>query len=208
MVSWSRLLAGRFFDPAVGRDTLVGLAVLAVQNAALGAWFASREYRDSIIPYWAFASGQSPLDTTNYLGVLVRMPIVSLGTALGFLLVYVVARSLSGRLSVIAPILLWFAMFSFFYSANLLIGLETVDMVGYSVVVATGGTYLAVRHGLLAFAVCLSVGNTLTYTILTLDPTDWYFPPTAIYVAVFVGLTIFGVNVAAERTPETDASPG
>jgi predicted Ser/Thr protein kinase len=208
MVSWSRLLAGRFSDPAVGRDVLVGLTVIAIQNAALGAWFATREYRDSIIPYWAFISGQSPLDTTNYLGVVARMPMVSAGTAFGFLLIYVVIRRLSGRLPVVAPFFLWCAVFTFFYSANLLIGLETTDIVGFAAIVATGNAYLAVRHGLLALAVSSSIGNTLTYTVLTLDPTDWFFPPTAIFVTIFVGLTIFGVKVSAERTLEADSSTG
>jgi hypothetical protein len=198
MVSWSRLLAGRFSDPAVGRDVLIGLAVVAVQNAALGIWFATREFRDSIIPYWAFASGHSPLDTTNYLGVVVRTPIVSLGSALGFLLVYVVVRRLSGRVPFAAPFFLWLAMFGFFYSANLLIGLETIDMVVYSAIVATGGAYLAVRHGLLAFAVASAIGNILTYTVLTLEPSDWFFPPTAIFVSVFIVLTILGVKASAE----------
>lgn len=39
-----------------------------------------------------------------------------------------------------------------------------------------------------------------TYTVLTFDPADWYFPPTAIFVAIFVGLTVFGVEVSAERS--------
>jgi len=64
---------------------------------------------------------------------------------------------------------------------------------------ATGTTYLVVRHGLLALATGAFLANTLMFTILTLHPTDWYFAPTAIFVALVVGLTVFGVRVATDR---------
>ena len=202
LVSWSRLLAGRVTDPAVGRDVLVGLTVSAVQLAVLGSWFAGRGLQGAVPPYWAFLNGDSPLDTFNSLGMTFRMPVVSLGSALGFLLVYVVVRRLCGRFARAAAFLLWTALFGFSTTAYLS-GLETIDIVAFATTIATAGTYLAVRHGLLAFTVANNVGNTLMFTVLTLDPTDWYFPPTAIFVVVFIGLTVFGVRVSADRSTLT-----
>jgi len=207
MISWSRLLAGRLRNPAVGRDVLVGLAVLAIENAALGAWTAGRGLLASITPYWAFMGGQSPLDTSTSLAITLRVSVVSLGSTFGFLLVYVVFRRLVGRFRHVAPVLLWLALF-FFYFWAYNISLRSPDMAAFAIILATGATYLAVRHGLLAFAVSGFVGLVQYFTVLTTDPTDWYFAPTAIFVALVVGLTVFGVRVSADRSVSVESGGG
>lgn len=200
LVSWSRLLSGRVTDPAVGRDTLVGLAVFAIQSTILGAWFAARGLLDSALPYWAFVGGQTPLDTATSVAITLRLLVVSVGSALGFLLVYVVLRRLFGRSSHVAPVvILWIGCIFFFFTAYTS-SLETIDLVAFGLISATGVTYLAVRHGLLAITVASFVSNALMLIIPTLDPTDWYFAPTAIFVALIVGLTVFGVRVSADRS--------
>jgi len=198
MVSWSRLLAGRVTDPAVGRDVLVGLAVWTVLSILTGVWFAARGLQGLVLPYWAFIGGQNPLDTAGSFAIILRLSVVSLGSALGSLVIYVVLRRLCGRLTRLAPALLWVGSFLFCFSAYHT-ALETLDLVAYGVITATGITYLAVRHGLLALATSSFIANTSMFVMLTLDPTDWYFAPTAIFVALVVGLTVFGVRVATDR---------
>jgi hypothetical protein len=201
LVSWSRLLSGRVTDPAVGRDVLVGLAVWATQNIALGVWIAARGSFGADLPYWAFVGGQTPLDTATFLAITLRLSVVSVGSALGFLLVYVVLRRLCGGLTQLAPIFLWIGTFLFF-SSTYLSGLETVDQVAYGIISATGVTYLAFRHGLLTLAVNSFIANAIMFVIPTLDPTDWYFASTAIFVALVAGLTVFGVRVTC--VPRTE----
>jgi serine/threonine-protein kinase len=198
MVSWSRLLGGRVTDPAVGRDVLLGLSMWAVMNILAGAWFAARGLLGEILPYWAFISGNNPLDTAESFAVTLRMSVVSLGSALGLLVVYVVLRRISEPFIRLAPALLWVGSFFFSFSAYHT-ALETIDIAVYGVVAASGITYLAVRHGLLTLATALFISNTGMFVVLTLDPTDWYFAPTAIFVALVVGLTVFGVRVATDR---------
>jgi len=197
LVSWSRLLAGRITDPAVGRDVLIGLAVVTAQNVAVGLWFAGRGLQGSVLPYWVFTTGESPLITSASLAMIIRMSVVSLGTALGFLLVYVIIRQLCGRFVRVAPVLLC-AILVGYMSTAFISDLETVDIVAFGLVSAIGGAYLVVRHGLLALAVSAYIGNALMFNVLTVNPTDWYFPPTAIFSVVFIGLTVFGVKVSAE----------
>jgi len=168
-----------------------------VLNIITGVWFAARGLLTSVLPYWAFI-GQTPLSTAESFAITLRLSVVSVGSALGLLLFYVVLRRVCGRLTLLAPILLWMGSVYFFFSAYLT-GLETLDLVAFGVISATGTTYLVVRHGLLALATGAFLANALMFVVLTLDPTDWYFAPTAIFVALVVGLTVFGVRVATDR---------
>jgi serine/threonine-protein kinase len=199
LVSWSRLLAGRVSDPAVGRDVLVGLTLFAVQGIALAFLVAVPGISKAILPVYAFASGETPLATTSYLAGVVRFPVVTLGSTLGFLLIYVVARWMLGRFHRAAPILLWSTVFFFIVGAYSRPGLEAIAAVTYAAISATASTYLAVRHGLIALVTFQFLQQTVLLTIFTLDPTAWYFPPTAIFLLIVVALTVFGIRTSTDR---------
>jgi len=36
-------------------------------------------------------------------------------------------------------------------------------------------------------------------TVVTLDPTAWYFGPTAILIALIVALTVFGIKTSTDQ---------
>ena len=96
-----------------------------------------------------------------------------------------------------ASTLFWFF---FFPVVILILGSILFSVFGvFLFFAATGTTYLAVRHGLLAFTVNIFVSQVALFTIFTVDPTDWYFPGSAIFVALIFGLTLLGVKVSAER---------
>ena len=38
-------------------------------------------------------------------------------------------------------------------------------------------------------------------SILTIDPGDWYFAPTAIIICLSVGLIVFGYRISTARAP-------
>jgi serine/threonine-protein kinase len=196
LISWSRLLAGRLSDPAVGRDVLVGLVMVALQGLVLVAGFLALGFRDPGFPVFAFASGETPLVMASYLASIIRLPVVVLGSNFGFLLIYVVARSLLGRFNRAASVVLWLAVFLFMVGIYSTTGHGLLAKVTFSAVAATASTYLAVRHGLLAFMTYTFVSQTLLVTIVTLDPTDWYFAPTVILVVLIAVLTIFGIKTS------------
>ncbi len=203
MVSWSRLLAGRFTDPAVGRDVLFGLAVISLQNAAIGVWSWAQGLRGTLLPLWAFG-GQNPMVTSVSFSTILRQSVVGVGSALGFLLISVVLRRLAKGSRWLAPLLLWF-LFLGYSLIGFTTGLGPVDLVAYGVIYATGSAYLAVRHGLLAFVVNIFISQVAIFTIFTVNPADWYFPSSAIFVVLVVGLTAFGVRVSANRAELTSS---
>jgi serine/threonine-protein kinase len=199
LVSWSRLLAGRVSDPAVGRDVLVGLTMFTLQGLSLAALIGALDISKVGLPVSAFASGETPLATASYLAGVVRFPVVTLGSTLGFLLIYVVARWMLGRFSRVAPLLLWASIFLFIFGAYNRPGLEADATVTYAMISATASTYLAVRHGLLAFVTFQFLQQVSLVTVLTLDPTAWYFPPTAINLLLIAALTVFGIKTSMDR---------
>lgn len=198
MVSWSRLLAGRLTDPAVGRDVLIGLMVIALQHAAIGLWSWTQGLRGTLLPLWAFG-GQNPMVTSVSFSTILRQLVVGVGSALGFLLIYVVLRRLAKGSRWLAPLLLWL-LFLGYTIIGFATGLRPVDLVAYGVILATGATYLAVRHGLLAFTVNIFISQVAVFTIFTFDPANWYFPSSALFIVLVIGLTAFGVKVSAERS--------
>ena len=64
---------------------------------------------------------------------------------------------------------------------------------------ATASTYLVVRHGLLALVTTTYLLQILVVTVLTLDPSDWYFGPTAILMALIAALTVFGIKTSTDQ---------
>jgi serine/threonine-protein kinase len=199
LVSWSRLLAGRVSDPAVGRDVLVGLTVFTLQGLALVVSVVALDFGKIGLPIFAFASGENPLAAAQYVAGVIRYPVVTLGSNLGFLLIYVVARWMLGRFNRLAPMFLWSAIFLFMYGAYNTTGLESRVLVAFAAISATASSYLAVRHGLLAFVTFSCISQVSLLTVLTLDPSDWYFGPTVILIALIVGLTVFGIKTSTDQ---------
>jgi serine/threonine-protein kinase len=199
LVSWSRLLAGRVSDPSVGRDVLLGVTAFAVQTCLVSIAMLALGLNEVAELSSVLGGDKSPFAVTPYMGGVVRLPAVAVGTALGFLLIYVVARWMLGRLAAGAPALLWISAF-FFYGAASATGLGTLGRITFTVIYATAATYLAVRHGLLAFVTYLFLTLVSWQTVLTLDPHDWYFLQTAVLLLLIIVLTIFGIRIATDRS--------
>jgi predicted Ser/Thr protein kinase len=199
LVSWSRLLAGRVSDPAVGRDVLFGVTLFLVQGLAVMISIWALDIGKVGLPAFAFASGENPLAATSYFAAVIRYPAVTVGSNLGFLLVYVVARWMLGRFDRAAPLFLWAALFLFMFGAYNSPGVTIVGLIMFATISATASTYLAVRHGLLAFVTFTFFQQVSLQTVVTLDPTDWYFPSTAIFVLIIAALTVFGIKTSTDQ---------
>jgi len=199
LVSWSRLLAGRISDPAVGRDVLFGLTVFALQSLAFVVAARALDLSRVGVPTFAFASGENPMAAASFFASVIRLPIVTLGSNLGFLLIYVVARWMLGRFNRVAPLFLWVAVFFVMYGAYNATGYTILALVTFAAIAATASAYLAVRHGLLAFVMCSYISQVSLLTVVTLDPTDWYFAPTAILIALIAMLTVFGIKTSTDQ---------
>ena len=199
LVSWSRLLAGRVSDPAVGRDVLFGVTLFAMQSLAVVISIWALDIGKVGLPAFAFASGENPLAVASYIAAVIRYPAVTVGSNLGFLLVYVVARWMLGRFDRTAPLVLWAAVLLFTVGAYNSPGVTTRGLITFATISASASTYLAVRHGLLAFVTFNFIQQVSLQTVATLDPTDWYFASTAIFVLLIAALTVFGIKTSTDQ---------
>jgi hypothetical protein len=200
LVSWSRLLSGRVSNPAVGRDVLIGYAVMAAQSVVFALWWVLRGASGQPFPILGFETGNAALTAAPALAMVLRYLVVAVGSGLGYMLVYVTLRSLLGRAHRVAPVGLWLLL-AMLYSGGMGFPMEDMDRLALGAILATTITFLVVRCGLLTTTIGLMLMDLFATSILTIDPTDWYFAPTAIVVCFSLGLIVFGYRTATARAP-------
>jgi hypothetical protein len=65
-----------------------------------------------------------------------------------------------------------------------------------------------VRCGLLAASVGILLAFLPSLSVLTIDPTDWYFAPTGIYLGLVLCLVVFGVRTSTAGAPLLSSRAG
>jgi serine/threonine-protein kinase len=171
LTSWVRVLEGRFQDPLVGRDLLVGAAAGAViaLNSRLAVAFAEMLGDFSAIPHfthWSLDALRGPISALVALLAIHTQQLVEIIYPLTLLLVF---RLLLRRtdLAIVAVTLVALVLF-LPDSGNLPI---------YVVVIGTDlilGWFVLFRSGLLAFATLFLVFASLDQTLVPLHPGSWY----------------------------------
>jgi len=194
IVSWSRLLTGRFRDPLVGRDVLVGtllgsISLLVVRLA-------------QVVPVW-FHRPPPPPETNGIeviasfslvLAALTRAQVISVLNALFFfflpLLLFIVVRRIW-----IAAGIFWITLFAMFVLSTpdpLLTFLPGALMTGTWV-------FIAMRMGLLASAAGFFAFFALSALPITADTSAWYFGSSLVGIAIVLGLAAYGLRLALRR---------
>lgn len=193
---WSRILAGRFRDPVVGRDVLVGTVV--------GLLWANLVFLDRIIPdvlgwpmsenfraedRWAMLLGSR--DAVAGLLLFLRLGIYA-GLTVLFLLV--VSTWLSGARRSLGIAAAWLVVSALYAtgSAHMMTGwtLIAFGCVGVAILVL-------IRYGLVAIAVALLAGNLLGSFPITLDLSRWYAGYGFFAVLTLLGFAAWGLAQAA-----------
>ena len=193
VVSWSRLLAGHWRDPMVGRDVLLGTAMGLVHTFAI--------YLGALAP--GLATGQPPPPVT---GLTIQV-LVSVRTFLGYLVRAVLVASPAWGLVVTTAYLLlllalrrrWLATIALWMIIALLPALlfitEWWSLVA-PVILATALTVTVTRLGLLA-TVAWYGSFLLSYTFpLAFSGGVWYGGYSFITAAMIVGLTVMAARMA------------
>jgi hypothetical protein len=200
LFSWSRLLAGRFRDPLVGRDVLAGILIGALLLLVLEAASAMPNWVDlagmtpippSTATMWSvagaasrlfYASSYTPLDALGFLTFLVLCQVLLrrrwLAVGLTWLLVVVVSLSGENYAVEIPMAAVWSALFLF----------------------------AAVRFGVLAFTVSFFVYRLLAPAPLTLDLARWYAARGLFSVGLILALAIWAFRVSLGRKAAFAAS--
>jgi eukaryotic-like serine/threonine-protein kinase len=200
IVSWMRLLDGRFRDPLVGRDVLagclLGLLFLLIQRsyqfipAKLG-YFTPRPDRFGNLS----AELISLRGVRYFLSEVFLIHSNTLITALYFMAALFLLRLLLRKtwLAVGA----WWVLFLVVYNARA--GQPLWDWTVY----ALWGALLLVslfRFGWVTVVVGLFVTDLLS-TPLSLDPSVWYAETSLIAIGLVVGLAVYGFKVSLAGQP-------
>jgi serine/threonine-protein kinase len=207
IVSWSRLLSGRFRDPLVGRDILVGFTV----SAGLGAvgllffwWAESRE----LIPMLANQGHDSAMQGGRFvIGKLFSTPLVSLSFASVVILFFLILR-LIVRLT-------WLAVVILSVIWGLLMGLQWVVLLfargpvigtfifgfAWGVVMTVVVVGLLIRFGVLALFADAFCSTLVTSFAITADSSAPYFSASLIGPLAAALLVVFAYRAALAGRP-------
>lgn len=203
IVSWSRLLAGRWRDPLVGRDLLIGgLFGMAIILINYGSFMVSK---------WTSAAPLVPrtinLDTLlggrRLFGLLCHMQVESLVTGLGTMML-VLLFYLGVRREWLAVAGVWLLL------AFVRILGEDATSLGQSLSIALQAVlYMIVlmRYGLLALIAAQFFTWYWNYP-LTADVSTWYAGSGQFAMAIAAGLAIYGFYTCLARQPRLSRSSG
>jgi serine/threonine-protein kinase len=191
LIGWSRLLSGQWRDAMVGRDILIG--------ATAGMVWALLRRLSIVAPVWF---GKPP-----------AVPIFAYMSALGnpkhalFLFVYAVTIVLSASLVTLFSLVLFRSVFRSdaaalaimvaLATAATLMSTETLPVqIAFAFVTEVLAVLLLWRFGLLALAAAGCLGAAFLYAPLTLDSTSWYFGRSLFYIAMLLGVAVYGFAVS------------
>jgi serine/threonine-protein kinase len=202
IISWARLLAGRWKDPLVGRDLLIGLSVgsaLAVGGASI-IHLVQGEFDPSILG--SFSGDLSIRSTLGrmFLGGLLAVTAGLAAVILPILLQFVV-RKMS-----LALALTWFFVALLVLGPMAAQGPHWVADAAIAAIRAGVFLYLLLRFGLLAGTAAIYAGLVLSFQGST-SIGAWYAQPllTAIVVLATLGGYVFFTSLAGRPMLRNDA---
>jgi serine/threonine-protein kinase len=197
LISWSRLLAGRWRDPLVGRHVLFGLlfAVASQASVHLNALAPLALGQPPLTPR---AAGITALAHWRYLPAdLFAMQARAVLETVGLLFLLVLLQLVLRRrwLAVAACFALLSLYGTFWRGESFYVSLA------FSMVRAAAGLWVLSRFGLLALTVCGAAFYWLSAAPLTLDLTAWYSGLTLIEAAVLVAVAAWAMRSALGGQP-------
>jgi predicted Ser/Thr protein kinase len=192
--SWTRVLAGRFRDPLVGRDALVGglcgISVMLLRElefTVAGSLFAS-----PLAPYTPTLEGlRAP---RHVAASLLFVQSDSLMTALVGLFVFVLFRTILRRhwLAVCAWVLIT--------APVMITSRENLPLeISIALASVSFAMLILLRFGLLAFGVMIFFYRALTTLPITLDFSAWYIDRSLVILSVLGGVLLYAFRVAVRR---------
>jgi len=202
LIGWVRFLSGRFRDPAVGREALIGLTcgVMVIAMGSKGIIFAAQQLGTEVTPsllaewdLWALCGWGNQLigllnNITSPMLSIMYMTVILLGIRLVF------------RREAVAAI-----AGAMFFGLVMFIGLsEWVASPWFAAVISFSGGAVTVivytRVGLLAAFFGLLASN-LVFTPVSIDLQTWYGGYTIFNLALVIGMALWAGWVALAGQP-------
>jgi hypothetical protein len=187
MIGWNRLLQGRWFDPRVGRDVLIGLLAGVVgEGIALALTVAARGlgYPTEFRIVWDAPFTEGP-------GILLTLTGYSLLTGIREFFLFMLIRLACRRDW--QAVLLSVAILS----APMFVGAEAPMVKGLAAVAFYSLAFvLLFRVGVLAFLTCKLASTLIVNMPMALDLSVWYSIPSTATLLLLTALAIYGFVVA------------
>jgi serine/threonine-protein kinase len=193
LTAWTRLAAGRWRDPLVGRDVLIGV---------LAGVVCTLDY--TLMPFWPSRLGPTvitPYGFTNPVGDLAGNASAAIGVIWFYAGVFAVLHAVGRREWVPVAVLYSF----FLFGISLGSGFPLLHQVAQAVHLAVA-LFLLMRFGILATIAFFFTAQTLMGSPLSLDPSTWYFGASLTYLLVLAGLALYGAVVSLGGRPLFGAS--
>ena len=191
LISWSRLLAGGWKDPLVGRDLLVG--------SLLGILASMTSFLRVALPYWfrianitSGAGVEDQLGTVPAFFGLISLRSFALINAMGTLAILFIATLVTRKKWIGIAVTGLFLVIINLTGENLRVELILV------LAFATVMLYSLLRFGLLSSAVSWIVSHVL-FAPLTTDLSRWYAWRGLFAVAMVLGCALYGFKLALAR---------
>ncbi|MBI1853424.1 MAG: serine/threonine protein kinase [Planctomycetes bacterium] len=195
LVSWSRLLAGRWRDPLVARDLMAGIGagITATLANSAAVWIGMRLYAAQVIP----VTRNFP-DTAGLRGSIAQLCQQGVdGAGVGFMLTFsLVALRFFVRRNWIAYLLFTPAMFGNPLAFS--IGVPVLDW-AYLLFMVPWTLLMVSRCGLFAMAVAVATFGFLNFIPLTSELSAWYAGQTIFAALVVCGLAIVSARFATGK---------
>jgi serine/threonine-protein kinase len=201
LVSWNRLLAGRFRDPLVGSRLLIGVAVGVLLHSvyrlegALAQWLEL----ESAEPVWVSNVSHAARDIAAKLIDLIMAGLAPVVVVLFFLVLFRVL--FRRRWLAVAGVVLMFGLMGSLGSESMVLAIV------FGLLEVGLAVFCLVRFGFLAGAAAYLTGNLLSQFPLPAHLSAWYAQPSWIALALLGALLLFAFHASlggrALLKPET-----
>lgn len=198
LLGWTRLLAGRFGDPIVGRDALVGVL--------LGLFAVNMVFIDNQSPGWLGlppaapfidpSVGVDPLQgTARAMGAFADFVAFGVRFAMVYVTALVVLRVVLRRAW--AAAIAWTAIQATIWT---LIGQTTPLSVVAFLLLSAACTWASMSYGLVPLVVGSLTYQVIAHFPITTDPSRWHFAPGVVAMGLIAAIAAWGAGVATRRT--------
>jgi serine/threonine-protein kinase len=204
LVAWNRLIAGRFNDPLVGRDVLVGFAISGGLYILLytANYFAIKA---GVLGPFPFATVEIMQGGRHALGRLLTMPLLALFSCAAMILGYMILRVVLRRHWLAATVFcLLFAATGAMQYANIYVsgGLPAIlfGLLG-SLASAAIVIFILIRFGVVAFMASYLFDMLTQLWPLTFDLSSPFFGTALLGPLVLIALGLYAFKVSLAGRP-------
>jgi serine/threonine protein kinase len=197
IVSWSRLLAGGWRDPLVGRDLLLGTFFGVISALIYHLWFVAPRWFNFAppsprVPNFEYLLGLRIMAGEFFYNNLTLAIFLSLAVLFLLLLLRIVLRRDWAAIGVCALLL---TFFSVDFSTNVLID------IAFSGLMTAIILFVLLRIGLLALTSCFLVLFLFQNCPITSDFSAWYIEATGFLIGLITVLAIYSFYISLAGQP-------